>query len=81
MANDVSKPESPKGNTQAKSKPIQSPVKTESTYTVAEFISAPETTGANADIVKAALLADGKASYTVSEAKNIVNKFKSKEVN
>jgi predicted hydrolase (HD superfamily) len=79
MANNTAKAESQKANAQAK--PVQSPVKAaEPTYTVEEFASAPESVGASADIVTAALLVDGKKSYTVSEAKEIVKKFKEKEV-
>lgn len=79
MANNTAKAESQKANAQAK--PVQSPVKaTEPTYTVEEFASAPESVGASADIVTAALLVDGKKYYTVSEAKEIVKKFKEKEV-
>lgn len=79
MANNTAKAEIQKANAQAK--PVQSPVKAaEPTYTVEEFASAPESVGASADIVTAALLVDGKKSYTVSEAKEIIKKFKEKEV-
>lgn len=61
-------------------KTVKAAVKEEPTYTVSEFASAPETVGANADIIVAALTIDGKESYTVTEAKEIINKFKSKEV-
>lgn len=82
MANNTAKAESQKANAQAQAKPVQSPVKAaEPTYTVEEFASAPESVGASADIVTAALLVDGKKSYTVSEAKEIIKKFKEKEVN
>ena len=80
MANNTAKE---KANVQTKpeqAKPVQTPAKKEPTYTVEEFASAPETLGANADIVTAALLSVGKESYTVSEAKDIVKKFKDKEV-
>lgn len=51
------------------------------TYTVAEFTAAPKTLGVNSpDIVKAALSKAGKTSYTVEEAKKLVNEFKNKEV-
>lgn len=81
MANNTAKAESPKANVQA-SKAETQPVQTkkESKYTVQEFASAPESVGSNADIVMAALLSDGKESYTISEAKEIVKKFKEKEV-
>lgn len=74
MANNTAKE---KANVQTK--PVQTPAK-EATYTVEEFAAAPESLGANADIVNAALLSAGKKSYTVSEAKDIVKKFKDKEV-
>ena len=56
------------------------PTNKEPKYTIEEFASAPESFGANADIVKASLLLGGKESYTVSEAKEIIKKFKEKEV-
>lgn len=53
----------------------------ESTYTIQEFAAAPNVLGAkNTDIVTAALKLAGKETYTVSEAKEIVKKFKEKEV-
>lgn len=57
----------------------------EPTYTVEEFMAAPKIFGTTSpDIVKAALLQAGKDSigkcYTVSEAEEIVKKFKNKEV-
>ena len=56
-------------------------VVTEPTYTVEEFTTTPNVLGcASSDIVRAALSLDGKGLYTVTEAKNIVNKFKNKEV-
>ena len=53
----------------------------EPTYTVAEFTATPKVLECDsADIVKAALSQDGKELYTITEAKNIVKKFKNKEV-
>lgn len=53
----------------------------EPTYTVNEFAAAPDVLDTkSADIVTAALTLAGKEAYTVSEAKNIVKKFKEKEV-
>ena len=83
MANNTAKAESKNANVQAskaETQPVQAQSKKEPTYTVEEFVSAPETVGANVDIVKAALLSGGKESYTISEANEIVKKFKSKEV-
>ena len=51
------------------------------TYTVAEFASAPESVGATSkDLVNAAFSYAGKKEATVEEAKEIVKKFKNKEV-
>jgi hypothetical protein len=66
--------------TQTKQSEMKTPVKNEPTYTIEEFASAPESVGANADIVEAALASSGKDKFTVNEAKEIVNKFKKKEV-
>ena len=53
----------------------------EPTYTVQEFAAAPHILGLKSpDIVKAALKKAGKDSFTVTEAKNIVNDFRKKEV-
>lgn len=83
MAN-KDKVETPKVSTQSitVTKPVKANVKkeTEPTYTISEFASAPETVEASADIVVAALSLDGKENYTVTEAKEIVKKFKEKEV-
>ena len=50
-------------------------------YTVEEFAAAPTSIGAvSADIVRAALTTKCKSSYTIEEAKEIVKKFKDKEV-
>jgi hypothetical protein len=55
--------------------------KNEPTYTVEEFAAAPQSVGTESpDIVIAALSVEGKTSYTVSEAEEIVKKFKKKEV-
>ena len=52
-----------------------------STYTVDELAKAPEAVGAKSpDIVRAALKRAGLESATVEEAKEIVKKFKNKEV-
>lgn len=66
--------------TQAKQSEMKTSVKNEPTYTIEEFASAPESVGANADIVVAALASSGKDKFTVNEAKEIINKFKKKEV-
>lgn len=53
----------------------------EPTYTVAEFTANPKVLECNSrDIVKAALSNAGKESFTIVEAKKIVNTFKNKEV-
>lgn len=72
-----------KANVSAPQKQKSEPkvAKNEPTYTIGEFASAPESVGASADIVKAALSVNGMKSYTVKEAKEIVEKFKKKEVN
>lgn len=55
--------------------------KNEPTYTIGEFAAAPTSVGTeNPDIVTAALTVSGKKSFTVSEAKEIIEKFKKKEV-
>lgn len=54
---------------------------TQPKYTIDEFAKAPQALGETSkDIVKAALLRDGKESYTVEEAKKIVKEFKNKGV-
>ena len=85
MANNTAKEKTnvqtkPEQTKPEQTKPVQTPAKKGPTYTVEEFAAAPESLGANADIVTAALLSAGKESYTVSEAKDIVKKFKDKEV-
>ena len=55
----------------------------ESVYSVREFAeNAKKNFGekANADLVRAAFMVEGKAEATLSEAKGIVSKFMSKEV-
>ena len=52
----------------------------ETKYSVSELVEAAATFGAKPLIVKTALMDAGKESYTVSEAKNIINSFKNKEV-
>lgn len=74
MAN-KDKVETPKVTAQTNVKKVNEP-----TYTVSEFASAPKTLEASADIVVAALTVDGKENYTVTEAKELVKKFKEKEV-
>lgn len=55
--------------------------KNEPTYTIGEFAAAPKSVGTeSSDIVIAALSLAGKDSYTVSEAEEVVKKFKKKEV-
>ena len=56
---------------------------TDATYSVEEFAdSARKNFGekANADLVRAAFMVEGKTKATLSEAKTIVRKFMSKEV-
>lgn len=51
------------------------------TYTVEEFASAPNSLGVSTpDIIRAAFKVAGKDKATIEEAKNIINKFKLKEV-
>lgn len=53
----------------------------EPTYTVAEFAQAPESLGANSpDIIRAAFASAGLTDATVEDAKELVKKFKNKEV-
>ena len=55
----------------------------ESVYSVGEFAeNAKKNFGekANADLVRAAFMVEGKAEATLSEAKDIVRKFMSREV-
>lgn len=70
-------------NVAKQSETVSKPKKSvsESTYTVDEFMAAPKTLGITSpDIIRAAFLSAGKSTATVEEAKNIVNKFKNKEV-
>ena len=60
--------------TKTETKPVY-----ETKYSVSELIEAAKTFGAKPVIVKAAL-SDGKESYTVSEARKIIDNFKNKEV-
>lgn len=53
---------------------------TESKYFVADFVANPSLFNTSSIIVKTALEMDGKTEYTLSEAKEIINKFKNKEV-
>lgn len=53
---------------------------TESVYTAAELAANYKLFGVNRDIVVIALRKAGKKSATFSEAKTIVDKFKTKEV-
>lgn len=72
-----------KANVSAHQKQKSEPkvAKNEPTYTIGEFASAPTSVGTeNPDIVTAALTVSGKKSFTVSEAKEIIEKFKKKEV-
>ena len=51
------------------------------TYSVEEFASAPNSLGVSTpDIIRAAFKVAGKDKATIEEAKNIINKFKLKEV-
>ena len=53
----------------------------EPTYTVEEFVAAPSTLGVEStDLIRAAFRNAGKEEATVSEAKNLVNDFRKKEV-
>lgn len=66
--------------TKAEKKPEKKAL-AESVYTVSELAgNARSVFGAMQECVVAALKADGKAEYTVSEAKEIVSKFLQKEV-
>ncbi len=49
-------------------------------YSVDEYASAPESLGTTSDIIRAAFKTVGKDIATVEEAKEIINKFKLKEV-
>lgn len=61
--------------------PVAKKVATQPKYTVDEFANAPQALSETSkDIVRAALLCDGKESYTVEEAKKIVKEFKNKGV-
>lgn len=53
---------------------------TESTYTAAELAKAHKTLGASYEIVVVALKQAGITRATVSEAKEIVERFKTREV-
>lgn len=52
----------------------------ESAYTIDELADAYKTIGASKVMVKAALKSEGRETYSLTEAKKIVEKFSSKEV-
>ena len=67
--------------TKAEKKPEKKAPAAESVYTVSELAgNARSVFGTMQECVVAALKTDGKAEYTVSEAKEIVSKFLQKEV-
>ena len=65
--------------TKAEKKP-EKKAPAESVYTVSELAGNASVFGTMQECVVAALKTDGKAEYTVSEAKEIVSKFLQKEV-
>lgn len=52
----------------------------ETKYSLEELVEAAEMFGSRPIMVKAALLSAKKESYTVSEARKIIDNFKNKEV-
>lgn len=61
--------------------PVKKPQKAfEATYTVDELLTASGAFGASRVIVLAALTKGGKESYTMEEAKQLVERMKNKEV-
>lgn len=55
-------------------------VAAESVYTASDLADNHAVFGVNREIVVVALKLAGKAAYTETEARNIINKFKNKEV-
>ena len=67
--------------TKKKEATVQVKKAVEPTYTVAEFAQAPESLGVTSpDIIRAAFTSAGKTEATVEDAKELVKKFKNKEV-
>ena len=52
----------------------------EATYTVEELVQSANNLGTTKTVVRAALTQGKKESYTINEAKNLINKMKNKEV-
>lgn len=52
----------------------------ETKYSINDLVEASERFGVKPVIAKTALLCDGKEAYTISEAHEIINSFKNKEV-
>lgn len=67
-------------NTKETTKSTASAVKAESIYTAEELAESYEAFGTSRAIVVVALRKAGKNTATFSEAKNIIEKFKNKEV-
>lgn len=63
-----------------KEEPRVTPIVRESTYSAAELARAHKTLGASYEIVAVALKQAGKERATFTEAKEIVNRFKTREV-
>lgn len=49
-------------------------------YSVDEFAEASQAFGTSADVIRAAFLVAGKTEATEKEAKELINRFKKKEV-
>lgn len=63
-----------------KEEPKVTPIMQESSYTAAELARAHKTLGASYEIVAVALKQAGKERATFTEAKEIVDRFKTREV-
>ena len=53
----------------------------EAKYTMAELLDAAKNLGTNRVVVRAALTSAKKDAYTMNEAKQLIDRFKHKEVN
>lgn len=73
-----SKPDAKTQNTEDRTK--TEPVAQESTYSVDELARAHKSLGTSYEIVKVALRQAGKDRATITEAKEIVERFKTREV-
>ena len=59
----------------------QEAVKFEATYTIEELVDAAKTEfHTNSIVVRAALTTAGKTTYTMKEARELINRMKNKEV-